>query len=587
MQNISNQKWFMLSILGSVAFLLTLSFFIPMEFIGIYIKGYSVLAVLGNIFLFSNYYKNTKKELDNTYYDNKSLLDQKHIYKSYEKAIQRSQAVIEFTPDGIILNANENFCNTVGYSLSEIQGKHHRIFVDKNYAQSQEYKDFWNKLASGQFMQAEYQRFGKNNKEIWLQASYNPIFDENGKVQKIVKYATDITEQKKRNMYYTSQIQALNNSQAVIEFTLDGIIVNANENFCNTVGYSLLEIKGQHHRIFVDKNYVQSQEYKNFWNKLASGQFMQAEYQRFGKNQKEVWIQASYNPIFDVNGDVISVVKYATDITETVKSRRENNDIIQKAISTIDKISCNILTGAEELAKRNDKQAVGIEETSASIEEIATSITDTSHAAEDVSHLASDALEQAEENKEIMNQAIHAMEMLEKNAEKIDNIVGVIDTIASQTNLLALNAAVEAARAGEAGKGFAVVAAEVRSLASQCSDAASDIKQVISTSNEKISDSVSLVRNSGKALTRIVSSVEDVSRNISNISCTSQEQSINIQEISKAISEIDSLTQKNSYLSDESTASAKLLSNELSNLLMLLEKMEEQDSQKLLDKKAA
>jgi methyl-accepting chemotaxis protein len=231
-------------------------------------------------------------------------------------AIGKSQAVIEFNLDGTILNANENFCIALGYSLDEIRGRHHSMFAEPAYAASAEYRAFWEKLNRGEFDSGQYKRFGKGGKEIWIQASYNPIFDLNGKPYKVVKYATDITEQKLRAADFEGQLNAVGKSQAVIEFNLDGTILNANENFCNTVGYSLDEIRGRHHSMFAEPTYAASAEYRVFWEKLNRGEFDSGQYKRFGKGGREIWIQASYNPIMDMNGKPFKVVKYATDITE-------------------------------------------------------------------------------------------------------------------------------------------------------------------------------------------------------------------------------------------------------------------------------
>ncbi|MAT70711.1 MAG: hypothetical protein CMJ58_14445 [Planctomycetaceae bacterium] len=244
-------------------------------------------------------------------------------YEGKIQAIDKSQASIEFTPDGTIVTANDNFLGAVGYTLDEIQGKHHRIFCDPAYTSSPQYKAFWDKLGRGEFDANEYKRFTKDGSEIWIQASYNPILDENGKVVKVVKYATDITAQKLKNADYEGQIEAIGKSQAVIEFTPDGTILNANENFCGAVGYALDEIQGQHHRIFCDPEYTRTVEYKTFWEDLAKGKFDAGEYKRIGKDGSEIWIQASYNPILDASGRVTKVVKYATDITETVNQRTE------------------------------------------------------------------------------------------------------------------------------------------------------------------------------------------------------------------------------------------------------------------------
>ncbi|WP_186647261.1 methyl-accepting chemotaxis protein [Fluviispira vulneris] len=230
-------------------------------------------------------------------------------------AINKSQGVIEFSLDGTILNANNNFLNLLGYSLADVKGRHHRIFCDPIYANSQEYRDFWAKLNRGEYDAGEYKRIGKDGKEVWIQASYNPIFDNSGKVLKVVKYATDVTFQKVLNSDFQSQLAAIGKSQGVIEFSLDGIIQTANQNFLTLLGYSLAEVKGKHHSMFCDLSYVNSPEYREFWSKLARGEFDAGEYKRIGKGGKEVWIQASYNPILDLNGKPYKVVKYASDIS--------------------------------------------------------------------------------------------------------------------------------------------------------------------------------------------------------------------------------------------------------------------------------
>jgi methyl-accepting chemotaxis protein len=230
-------------------------------------------------------------------------------------AIGRSQATIEFNMDGTILTANDNFLNTMGYRLDEVKGKHHSMFADEAYRQSGEYREFWAKLNRGEYQAGEFRRVGKGGKEVWIQASYNPIMDLNGKPGKVVKYATDITAQKLTNADYQGQLAAIDKSQATIEFNMDGTILTANDNFLNTMGYSLSEVKGRHHSMFVEDSYRQSGDYREFWAKLNRGEYQAAEYKRIGKGGKEVWIQASYNPIMDLNGKPAKVVKYATDIT--------------------------------------------------------------------------------------------------------------------------------------------------------------------------------------------------------------------------------------------------------------------------------
>ena len=247
-------------------------------------------------------------------------------------ALNRVQAVIQFYPDGTIITANENFCGAVGYDLEEIQGQHHRIFCKSDYTSSQEYKDFWRNLARGQVSSGEFCRIRKDGSEIWINASYNPVYDENGKVIRVVKFATDITDEKIKNAYYGGQIEALNRAQAVIEFNLDGTIINANENFLGAMGYSLEEIQGKHHSMFVDAEYKKSPEYRSFWEQLGKGIYFADEFRRINKAGDDVWIQASYNPIFDQNGKPYRVVKYAVDITARVKAVQAIRATMQRLV---------------------------------------------------------------------------------------------------------------------------------------------------------------------------------------------------------------------------------------------------------------
>ncbi len=231
-------------------------------------------------------------------------------------AINKSQAVIEFGLDGTVLDANDNFLHTLGYSIDEIKGKHHRMFCDPSYVKSPAYRELWDKLNRGDFESGEFKRIGKGGSEVWINASYNPIFDLKGKPYKVVKFATDVTEQRVRNADYEAQITAISKSQAVIEFGMDGIVRSANENFLKTLGYSLDEIKGKHHSMFCEGSYASSREYQIFWEKLRSGEYDAGEYKRIGKGGREVWISASYNPIRDLNGKPIKVIKYASDISK-------------------------------------------------------------------------------------------------------------------------------------------------------------------------------------------------------------------------------------------------------------------------------
>ena len=251
---------------------------------------------------------------------------------------RKAQAIIEFTPDGTILTANDDFLATVGYALDEIQGKHHRIFCDADYAASAEYKAFWARLGEGEYEAAEYQRFRKDGQEIWLSACYNPIVDAKGKVLKVVKFANDITTERNKKAEFQAKFAAISRSQAVIEFELDGTIITANDNFLATVGYTLAEIQGQHHRIFCEPEYASSQEYQEFWERLGNGHFESGEFRRFGKEGQEIWINASYNAVFDANGTPTKVVKFATDITE---SKNRNAEFEAKARCDRQVASCH------------------------------------------------------------------------------------------------------------------------------------------------------------------------------------------------------------------------------------------------------
>ncbi|WP_426071226.1 methyl-accepting chemotaxis protein [Janthinobacterium sp. DSP2-3-3] len=238
-------------------------------------------------------------------------------------ALNRVQAVIEFELDGTILHANDNFLRVIGYTLAEVQGKHHAIFCDPEYVKTAEYGDFWAKLGRGEFDQGEYKRRARDGREVWINASYNPILDADGKPYKVIKFATDITASKRRNADYEGKIDAISKAQAVIEFRLDGTIIRANDNFLTSVGYTLAEIEGKHHRLFCEAEYASSEEYAQFWQKLGKGAFDAGEYKRVTKDGREIWLNATYNPIFDTEGRPFKVVKFANDITALKKRNAE------------------------------------------------------------------------------------------------------------------------------------------------------------------------------------------------------------------------------------------------------------------------
>jgi methyl-accepting chemotaxis protein len=237
------------------------------------------------------------------------------------QALDRVQAIIEFDLDGTVISANENFLRIFDYELDEVVGQHHRMFCDPEYAESDAYAEFWNKLGRGEFHAEEFKRLAKGGREIWLQASYNPVFDDDGKPLRVVKFATDVTASKLQLAEFEGMIRAINRAQAVIEFELDGTVITANENFLRIFGYSLDEVVGKHHRIFCDPGYAESPEYARFWQKLARGEYEADEFKRLSQDGAEIWLQASYNPIFDIEGRPLKVVKFASDITVEVQKR--------------------------------------------------------------------------------------------------------------------------------------------------------------------------------------------------------------------------------------------------------------------------
>ncbi|UUO07393.1 PAS domain-containing methyl-accepting chemotaxis protein [Blastopirellula sp. J2-11] len=490
------------------------------------------------------------------------------------EAIGKSQAVIEFNMDGTIISANDNFLGAVGYSLSEIEGQHHRMFVEDEYARSREYQEFWNRLNKGEYSSGEYKRFGKGGKEIWIQASYNPICDLNGKPFKVVKYASDITKQKLESANFAGQIDAIGKSQAVIEFNMDGTILGANDNFLGAVGYSAKEIVGQHHRMFVEEDYARSREYQEFWNRLNRGEYDAAEYKRIGKGGKEIWIQASYNPILDLNGKPYKVVKYATDITRQVNLRNDMAQLITDVIENANQFSSSagsVSETSQTLAHGAQTQSAAVEEISASTQELITSIGGIRDRSAETNRLAAETNQIAVEGGCAVTKSGEAMDLIKASSEQISEIIQVISEIASQTNLLALNAAIEAARAGEHGLGFAVVADEVRKLAERSSDAAKEISSLIKESTARVNNGVELSSQAGGALQKIVNAVESTSSKITEIATAADEQMNMANEVYGAIQQVADVTEQATAASEELAASSEQLGAQATGLRDLVE----------------
>lgn len=359
-------------------------------------------------------------------------------------AVKMHTAYICFTPDGKVIDANELFLKTMGYALDDIVGQHHRMFCSQSYQQSTEYQTFWQRLAAGEPLRGTYQRIDKSGHSLYLEATYFPVKDAKGLVCKIVKIANDVTEMHTRMVSKEQTYNAIDRSMAIIEFTPDGKILTANINFLNTMGYRLEQITNQHHRMFCYDDFYR--DHPRFWQEIAAGQFKSGRFERVDSKGHKVWLEASYNPIFDAEGRVYKIVKFASNITERVAATME----------------------AVELAAATSEQT----------SQIASNAVTVLHEAIETSHQIANQVQQATDlGNKLMAQS-----------KSINEIVVTIRAIADQTNLLALNAAIEAARAGDAGRGFAVVADEVRKLAARTASATTEITQVVGNNTTLIAN---------------------------------------------------------------------------------------------------
>ncbi|BCA29273.1 methyl-accepting chemotaxis protein [Metapseudomonas otitidis] len=410
-------------------------------------------------------------------------------------AVDRSMAVIEFLPDGTIVSANENFLSAVGYRLEEVQGRHHRMFCDPAYANSAEYRRFWERLATGEFIRDRFRRRDKQGRELWLEASYNPVRDTAGRVVGVLKLATDITAQVVREQQQESLISAIDRSMAVIEFNLKGEVLTANENFLSLMGYRLDEIRGRHHRQLCTREDGASPEYAQFWERLNRGEFFSGRFKRVNKRGDVVWLRATYNPVFDANGTLYKVVKLASDVTEQVLHQQAESEAAQLAYEISLQTDGGAQRGAEVVQRTVDV----------------------------VQGIAGE-----------LNRAASGISAVSQQSDQISSIVQTIRGIADQTNLLALNAAIEAARAGEQGRGFAVVAEEVRNLAARTAQATVEIVDVVrrnhelsqeavqsmESSREKVEQGVQLASQAGQAILEIQEGAQRVVEAIRQFSST-------------------------------------------------------------------
>lgn len=361
-------------------------------------------------------------------------------YKGLIAALDLSMAVVEFSLDGSVLRANENFLKVMGYRADQVSGMSHRDLCSPALVRSREYGELWKQLQAGTFVSGTFQRISGQGKSVWLEASYNPVKNERGEVLKVVKYALDVTEQVIREAESRGKLAAIDRAMAVIEFDLDGNVLAANDNFLTTMGYTANELKGAHHRLFCEPSIIDSREYGEFWHRLNSGEFFSGQFKRIGKQGRIVWLEATYNPVYDADGKLSKIIKFASDITERIERFEEDSRGASRAY--------HISAETEKVAEQG---AEVIQQTAREVRLIADNI----------------------------GNSARLVGQLGDRSEQITAIVNTIRSIADQTNLLALNAAIEAARAGEQGRGFAVVADEVRQLAGRTSRSTSEIADLI------------------------------------------------------------------------------------------------------------
>lgn len=373
------------------------------------------------------------------------------------KAIRRSMALIEFTPDGHILAASDPFCRLMGYQEDDLLGKHHRIFCTAEHAASGAYQAFWQSLAAGNGLSDRFSRVDSHGREVWLEASYIPVTGVGGKVVRVIKLATDITEKVRQEQIQRSILESIDRAQAVIEFDLNGNVIAANDNFLQTMGYRLEDIQGRHHAMFCEASYVDSPEYEAFWHNLNRGEFVSGRFARVDSRGETVWLQATYNPLFDAHGRLYGVIKLATNITAQVLQRQ------RETRATL--LAQDIARRTSETARAGEQAVAG---TAGMVREVK----------QGLGHVAGE------------------LQALNEQSGKIGAMVDLIREVAVQTNLLSLNAAIEAARAGQQGRGFAVVAGEVRSLAARTHEATLQISQVVDENRQLVSRAVAeMARN--------------------------------------------------------------------------------------------
>jgi len=510
-------------------------------------------------------------------------------------SIDSNLACLEIDRDGNVTAANQRFVSLTGMAEDEVVGTNYASLYDEASQMMSDARSSGHGFCSGIKRGA-----GK------VSADLVSLVDASGAVTGFHEISRSISAREVADDQ-TGLVNAINRSEAVIFFEPDGTILGANENFCGAMGYEEKDIVGQHHRIFVDPADSQNADYTQFWADIRDGKFQSGDFRRRNRDGDDVWINASYNPIFDEHGNVVKVVKVASDITDSRRAvealthaltRLSDGDLATRidaasysslneihnnfndtmgrlsqvimAIKTsaegIDEQTGEIERAAGDMSRRTESQAASLEETTASMEEIAGNVATNDETARVAASVAGDAASRAETGRRIVSDAVSAMTRIEESSSKITEIVTVIESIAFQTNLLALNAAVEAARAGEAGKGFAVVASEVRSLAQRASDAARDITGLIRDSVDSVNEGATLVRNTGSALDEINNAIVSLVSHVGDISDASQSQTSSISAVSSSLTNIDQSTQQNAQLADSFATNARRLNELVSEL---------------------
>ncbi|MEO1490638.1 MAG: methyl-accepting chemotaxis protein [Pseudomonadota bacterium] len=546
-------------------------------------------------------------------------------------AISTHQCLGEFDVQGTFTSVNDRFADVMGMGVADMVGRRFSDFAGQSKTTGQTQAEMWRTLASGEFVTRKIELQASDGSSRVVNASFNGIPNAKGEIHKVVMIGTDVTDLERVAAERRQTLDALSEVQATIEFEPDGTILTANDNFCTAMGYGLEEIQGQHHAMFIDKEERDSADYPTFWSRLASGESRIGIFKRIRKDGAPIYIQATYNPVKGRDGTVIRIVKLACDVTESEVKRLHDaqvladqeaaqSSVVEAVSSGLSALAAGELTvelnesfaeeyeqlrhdfnaasrklhtamqdvvqkahgisggakqisqGADDLATRTERQAGSLEETAAAIEEMTASVESATERAETAENVTKGARKTAEAGEVVVSDTIEAMGEIDRSAEKISEIIGVIDDIAFQTNLLALNAGVEAARAGEAGRGFAVVASEVRALAQRCSDAAKEIKTLISESGDHVKRGVDLVGRTGSELKKINQAVVEISDLVSAIFTSSKEQSLGLADINAAVAQLDQVTQQNAAMVEESTAASHELTTEALELAALVGK---------------